>query len=224
MTRMKSGRIRIDKDRAALLVVDIQPDFLSGGSLAVPRAKEVLPGLRKLMNSDGFDLIVATQDWHPRDHISFASNHPGRMPMEKIDLYGHEQTLWPDHCVQGTPGAELHRGLPWEKATAIVRKATDPATDSYSAFRNNWDFRGNRPPTGLAGYLKDRGVEDVFVCGLARDFCVRWSAEDALDEGFRTFVIWDLCRAIAALSDDAVRRDLTKRGAKIVESGQFATI
>jgi nicotinamidase/pyrazinamidase len=213
---MKSGRIRIDKDRAALLVVDIQPDFLPGGALAVPRAKEILPPLRKLMNSNRFDLIVATQDWHPRDHISFASNHRGRKPMDPIDLYGHQQTLWPDHCVQGTPGAELHRGLPWSKATAIVRKATDSATDSYSAFRNNWDSRGNRPPTGLAGYLKDRGVEDVFVCGLARDYCVRWSAEDALDEGFRTFVIWDLCRAIDPLSDAAVRRDLSRRGARIV--------
>ena len=213
---MKSGRIRIDKDRAALLVVDIQPDFLHGGALAVPRAKEILPPLRKLMNSDRFALIVATQDWHPRDHISFATNHAGRRPMDTIDLYGHQQTLWPNHCVQGTPGAELHRGLPWSKATAIVRKATHPATDSYSAFRNNWDSRGNRPPTGLAGYLKDPGVEDVFICGRARDFCVRWSAEDALGEGFRTFVIWDLCRAIDASSDDGVRRDLIKRGARIV--------
>jgi nicotinamidase/pyrazinamidase len=213
---MKSGRIRIDKDRAALLVVDIQPDFFPGGALAVPRAKEILPPLRKLMNSRRFDLIVATQDWHPRDHVSFASNHAGRRPMETIDLYGHEQTLWPDHCVQGTAGAELHRGLPWEKATAIVRKATDPATDSYSAFRNNWDSRGNRPATGLAGYLKDRGVEDVFVCGLARDFCVRWSAEDALQEEFRVFVVWDLSRSIDPSSDDSLRRDLIQRGAKIV--------
>jgi nicotinamidase/pyrazinamidase len=213
---MKGARIKVDKDRAALLVVDIQPDFLAGGALAVPRAREILPGLRKLMNSDCFDLIVATQDWHPRDHISFASNHRGRKPMETMDLYGHEQTLWPDHCVQGTPGAELRRGLPWQRATAIVRKATDPSTDSYSAFRNNWNSRGNRPPTGLAGYLRDRGIEDVFVCGLARDFCVRWSAEDALQEGFRTFVIWDLCRSIDPSSDDALRKDLIRRGAKMI--------
>jgi len=213
---MKTGRLRIDKDRAALLVVDIQPDFLAGGALAVPRAKEILPALRQLMNARLFDLIVATQDWHPRDHISFASNHRGRKPMETIELYGHPQTLWPDHCVQGTPGAELYAGLPWERATAIIRKATNPATDSYSAFRNNWNSRGNRPPTGLSGYLKDRGVEEVFLCGLAGDFCVRWSAEDALDEGFKTFVIRDLCRSIDPSCDDAVRRDLTRRGAKIV--------
>ena len=213
---MRSGRIRIDKCRSALLVVDLQPDFLPGGRLAVPRAEEILPPLRKLMKSGQFDVIVATQDWHPRDHVSFASNHPGHAPMEKVYLYGHEQTLWPDHCVQGTPGAELHRELPWEKATAIVRKATDPATDSYSAFRNNWDSRGNRPPTGLAGYLKDRGVEDVFVCGLARDYCVKWSAEDALDESFRVLLIWDLSRSIDPSSDDSLHRDLIKRGAKTV--------
>lgn len=215
---MKTARTRIRKDQTALLVVDIQPDFFPGGALPVARANEILPPLRKLMNSRCFHLIVAAQDWHPRGHISFASSHRGRKPMETIDLYGHQQTLWPDHCVQGTPGAELHRGLPWQKATAIIRKATDPATDSYSAFRNNWNSRGNRPPTGLSGYLKDRGVDEVFLCGLALDFCVRWSAEDALQEDFRTFVIWDLCSSIDPTSDTAVRRDLIHRGAKIVST------
>jgi nicotinamidase/pyrazinamidase len=213
---MKTARIRIRKDQAALLIVDIQPDFFPGGALPVAHANEILRPLRKLMNSRCFHLIVAAQDWHPPGHISFASSHRGRKPMETIDLYGHQQTLWPDHCVQGTPGAELHRGLPWEKATAIIRKATDPATDSYSAFRNNWNSRGNRPPTGLSGYLKDRGVDEVFLCGLALDFCVRWSAEDALQEDFRTFVIWDLCRSIEPSSDAAVRRDLIHRGAKVI--------
>jgi nicotinamidase/pyrazinamidase len=213
---MKTARTRIRKDQAALLVVDIQPDFFPGGALPVAHANQILRPLRKLMNSRCFHLIVAAQDWHPPGHISFASSHRGRKPLETIDLYGHQQTLWPDHCVQGTPGAELHRGLPWENATAIIRKATDPATDSYSAFRNNWNSRGNRPPTGLSGYLKDRGVEEVFVCGLALDFCVRWSAEDALQEDFRTFVIWDLCRSIDPSSDAAVRRDLIHRGAKMI--------
>ena len=213
---MRTARIRVRKDQAALLVVDIQPDFFPGGSLPVARANEILPPLRRLMNSRCFHWIVAAQDWHPRGHISVASSHRGRKPMDAIDLYGHDQTLWPDHCVQGTPGAELHRGLPWEKATAIIRKATDPSTDSYSAFRNNWNSRGNRPPTGLSGYLKDRGVDEVFLCGLALDFCVRWSAEDALQEDFRTFVIWDLCRSIDPASDAAVRSDLIHRGAKII--------
>lgn len=213
---MKNERAKIDKERAVLLVVDIQPDFFPGGSLPVPGADEILPGLREVMNSGCFELIVAAQDWHPREHISFASNHPGHRPMQTIELYGHPQTLWPVHCVQGTPGAALHPDLPWETATAIIRKATDPATDSYSAFRNNWNSRGNRPPTGLTGYLKDRGVEDVFLCGLARDFCVRWSAEDALQEGFRVFVISELCRSIDPSSDNDVHRDLTRRGAEII--------
>lgn len=218
---MKTERIQIEKERAVLLVVDIQPDFFAGGSLPVPDADEILPGLRDLMNSGRFDLIVAAQDWHPPQHVSFASNHSGRRPMETIELYGHPQTLWPDHCIQGTAGAALHPGLPWERATAIIRKATDPATDSYSAFRNNWNARGNRPPTGLTGYLKDRGVEEVFLCGLARDFCVRWSAEDALQEGFRVSVITELCRSIDPSSDDAVDRDLTGRGADVVSIRQL---
>jgi nicotinamidase/pyrazinamidase len=218
---MKGERIRIERERTVLLVVDVQPDFFAGGALAVPGADEILPELRELMNSAHFELIVAAQDWHPREHVSFASNHPGRRPMETIELYGHPQTLWPDHCIQGTAGAALHAGLPWEKATAIIRKATDPATDSYSAFRNNWNSRGNRPPTGLTGYLKDRGVEEVFLCGLARDYCVRWSAEDALQEGFRVSVIWELCRSIDVTSDDAIRHDLTRRGAGIVSLRQL---
>ena len=213
---MKGDRIKIEKERAVLLVVDIQPDFFPGGALPVPGADEILPALRELMNSGCLELIVAAQDWHPREHVSFASNHPGRVPIETIELYGHAQTLWPDHCIQGTPGAALHPDLPWERATAIIRKATDPATDSYSAFRNNWNSRGNRPPTGLTGYLKDRGVEEVFLCGLAGDFCVRWSAEDALQEGFRVCVIWELCRSIDPSSDELVRRDLSGRGADIV--------
>ncbi|MGH7924812.1 MAG: nicotinamidase [Candidatus Binatus sp.] len=218
---MKDERMIIERERAVLLIVDIQPDFFAGGALPVPGADEMLPELRELMKSGPFDFIVGAQDWHPREHVSFASNHPGRRPMETIELYGHAQTLWPDHCVQGTPGAALHPGLPWEKATAIIRKATDPATDSYSAFRNNWNSRGNRPPTGLTGYLKGRGVEEVFVCGLARDFCVRWSAEDALQEGFRVRVIWELCRSIDPSTDNAVHRDLTRRGAEIISIGRL---
>src|ERR1700685_34688 len=139
----------------ALIVVDVQNDFLPGGALAVLHGDEILAPLRDLMNSGAFELIVATQDWHPRGHISFASSHRGCRPMHVIKLYGHEQTLWPDHCVQGTEGAMLHRDLPWKKAALIIRKATDPAVDSYSAMRNNWNPRGKRPPMGLGGYLKE---------------------------------------------------------------------
>ena len=212
---MNRERIRIERDRAVLLVVDMQPDFLPGGTLPVPGADAILAPLSELMRSGCFELIVAAQDWHTRDHVSFASNHPGRKPMETIGLYGHPQTLWPAHCIQGTPGAALHPSLPWDKAAAVIRKATDSGVDSYSAFRNNWNSHGNRPPTGLAGYLKDRGVEDLFLCGVAGDFCVKWTAEDALDEGFRVHVIWDLCRSIDPSSDELVSSNLASRGAEI---------
>jgi nicotinamidase/pyrazinamidase len=212
---MNRERTGIEKDRAVLLVVDVQPDFLPGGTLPVPGADAILSPLGELMRSGCFELIVAAQDWHPRDHVSFASNHPGRTPMETIELYGHPQTLWPDHCIQGTAGAALHPSLQWDKALAVIRKATDPRVDSYSAFRNNWNLQGNRPPTGLAGYLKNRGAEDLFLCGVAGDFCIKWTAEDALDEGFRVHVIWDLCRSIDSSSDELVCSDLASRGAEI---------
>lgn len=202
----------------ALLVVDVQNDFLPGGALAVPDGHAILAPLRRLMDSGAFELIVATQDWHPRGHVSFASSHPGHKPMDTIRLYGHEQTLWPDHCVQGSHGARLHPDLSWDKAAAIIRKATDPTTDSYSALRNNWNPRGKRPPTGLTGYLKNYGVRQVYICGLARDFCVRWSAEDAVKDGLRVTVIWDLCRSIDPSSDERLRRRLIARGVKIIDS------
>jgi nicotinamidase/pyrazinamidase len=202
----------------ALLVVDTQNDFLPGGALAVPDGHAILAPLRTLMESGGFQLIVATQDWHPRGHISFASSHPGHQPMDTIHLYHHEQTLWPDHCVQGTEGARLHADLPWNKAAAIIRKATDPEVDSYSALRNNWNPRGRRPPTGLSGYFKNHGVREVFICGLARDYCVRWSAEDAVRDGLRVTVIWDLCRSINPANDQRLRHRLTTRGVKIIDS------
>jgi nicotinamidase/pyrazinamidase len=212
---MERSSTTFDLDRSALLVVDVQSDFLPGGALPVPCGDQILSPIAELM-ADRFELIVATQDWHPPDHVSFASNHPGRRTFEKIELYGHDQTLWPDHCVQGTFGAKLYPRLPWVRAAAIIRKAMNPAIDSYSALRNNWDPKGNRPPTGLAGYLKNRGVENIFVCGLARDFCVRWTAEDALQAGFRVNVIWDLCRSIEPWRDDLLRHELSSNGAQIV--------
>jgi nicotinamidase/pyrazinamidase len=201
--------------RPALLVVDLQPDFMPGGALPVAEGDLVVNGIRALLESDRFGVCVATQDWHPRDHLSFASNHAGKRPMDVVSLYGHDQILWPDHCVQGTPGAELVRGVPWERVSAIVRKGTDPRVDSYSAFRNNWDPRGERPPTGLAGYLRERGVEEVWLCGLARDFCVKWSAEDAAAAGFRARVLWDLTRSVIPASDDTVAADLRAAGVEI---------
>jgi len=206
-------------DRTALIVVDVQPDFLPGGALAVAGGDEILAPLDALLRSNRFPLVVATQDWHPVGHVSFASSHPGRKPFETIELHGHEQTLWPDHCVQDTPGASLHPALPWRHASAVIRKGTDRDVDSYSAFRNNWNAAGERPPTGLAGYLRERGVERVFVCGLARDVCVKWTAEDAADLGFETTVLWDLTRAVDPSTDDAVRATCSSRGIDVIDSG-----
>lgn len=209
--------LRTDPSRTALLVVDVQPDFLPGGALGVEDGDAILEGVGRLLASEAFGVRVATQDWHPPDHLSFASNHRGRAPMDVIDLYGHEQILWPDHCIQGSPGAELEKSQPWERVMAVVRKGTDPRVDSYSAFRNNWDENGERPRTGLAGYLRERGVERVVLCGLARDFCVKWSAEDAAEAGFDVTVVWDLTRPVDPGSDAEVRRALEAAGVGIVE-------
>ena len=214
-------RSRTGGPGGALLVVDLQPDFLPGGQLPVPDGDVILPGIAGLMRSGAFDVLVATQDWHPPGHASFASSHEGREPMETIELYGHEQILWPDHCVQETAGAELEPGLPWNRADVIIRKATDPEVDSYSTFRDNWGPKGDRPSTGLAGLLRDRGIETVFLCGLARDFCVRWSAEDAVDAGFATTVIWDLTRGVEPDSDDDVRAALLGKGVQMLSSGDL---
>jgi nicotinamidase/pyrazinamidase len=211
----------LDRARSALLLVDIQPDFLPGGALPTHAGEEILEPVSRLLEADPFGLYVATQDWHPRDHVSFASNHPGRSPMDRIDLYGHEQILWPDHCVQGTAGAALHPAIDWNRFSVIVRKAGGPRGDSYSAIRNNWDPRGRRPPTGLAGLLRERGIEQVFVAGLARDFCVKWSAEDLADAGFTAWVVWDLTRPVDPASDASVRADLERRVAGILDSSRI---
>jgi nicotinamidase/pyrazinamidase len=203
---------------SALILVDIQPDFCPGGALAVEGGDEILQPVNTLVHRDLFGLYVATQYWHPEGHVSFASQHDGHDPMDVVELYGHDQVLWPDHCVQGTPGAELHPDIDWDPVSAIIRKGSDPRTDSYSGFRNNWNPDRERPMTGLAGYLRERGVEEVWLCGLARDVCVRWTAEDAMEAGFRTFFLWDLTRSVQPDTDDALRTDLVEIGVRIVQS------
>jgi nicotinamidase/pyrazinamidase len=205
-----------DRARSALLLVDIQPDFLPGGALAVAGGDTILAPVRALVESRAHCCVVATQDWHPDGHISFASSHAGREPFQTMSLYGREQVLWPDHCIAGTPGAALHDSLPLVHVDAIIRKGTDAHVDSYSAFRNNWNEHGERPPTGLAGYLRERGVDRVSICGLARDFCVRWTAEDAVELGFEATVLWQLTRAVDPASDPAVRAALAACGVRIV--------
>lgn len=180
----------IDPAADALLVVDLQNDFCPGGALAVAGGHEVVAPANALMAR--FAHVVLTQDWHPPDHRSFASAHPGRRPFETVAMPYGEQTLWPDHCVQGTPGAAFHAELDTRRASLIVRKGTRPAIDSYSTFFEN----DRRTPTGLGGALREMGVSRVFLCGLATDYCVHYSALDARRLGFEAVVLLDACRAI----------------------------
>jgi nicotinamidase/pyrazinamidase len=177
-------------DREALLIVDVQNDFCPGGALAVPRGDEIVPAVNRLARS--FAHVVLTQDWHPRGHASFASTHPGKRPFDAIEVSYGTQTLWPDHCVQGTQGAAFHPNLDVPHAELVLRKGFRSAIDSYSAFREN----DRRTATGLAGYLKERGVERITLCGLATDFCVAFSAIDARQAGFEVSVVTSACRAI----------------------------
>jgi len=205
-------------DRSALLVVDMQPDFMPGGALAVDGGDELVEPISALVNSDRFAHRVATQDWHPAGHVSFASTHEGRQPFDEIDLYGHEQVLWPDHCVQGSAGAALHADLPIGRFDMIQRKGMRLDVDSYSGFSENWNPAGDRSPTGLGGWLRERGVTDVVVCGLARDVCVTWTAEDAVQSGFRSWFVWDLSRSVNPDGDEALRQRLTSAGVELIES------
>jgi len=186
--------MRIDARRDALIVVDLQRDFLPGGALGVAVGDTIVEPIARLVPR--FGLVVATQDWHPRGHVSFASAHAGAAPFTTAALPQGPQELWPDHCVQGSPGAALHPDLPDAALTLILRKGTRRDVDSYSAFRENVDPVGERPSTGLGAWLRERGVKRVFLCGLARDFCVRASAVDAAAEGFDAVVLDDLTRAV----------------------------
>jgi nicotinamidase/pyrazinamidase len=177
-------------DNDVLLVVDVQNDFCPGGRLAVPEGDQVVPPINRI--AARFRHVVLTQDWHPAGHLSFASSHPGRRPYETIDAAYGAQILWPDHCIQDTPGARFREDLSTPHAELVLRKGFRRAIDSYSAFYEN----DRRTPTGLAGYLRERGLVRIFLVGLAFDFCVRYSAEDARREGFTVVTIEDACRAI----------------------------
>lgn len=202
----------------ALVVVDVQPDFMPGGALAVAGGDEIVQGVANLMRR--FSIVVATQDWHPAGHASFASTH-GRKPFEVIELYGHEQVLWPDHCVQGTPGAMLHAGLPLDRLGHVVQKGTRREVDSYSGFKENWGPDGQRTKTSLADFLCLVCVRSVFIVGLARDYCVRWTLEDAMDLGIPVYLVNDLTRSVVPANDSRVEFDLKKRGVKFVTSGDL---
>jgi nicotinamidase/pyrazinamidase len=199
----------------ALIIVDIQNDFVPGGALAVPGGDEIIPVINQLQKS--FSLIVATQDWHPAHHKSFASSHPGNKVFDKISLHGLDQVLWPDHCVQGTAGAELHKDLNLKRVEAIFRKGMDPEIDSYSGFYDN----GYRKSTGLAGYLRERKVRKIFVVGLASDYCVLYTAKDAMKENFETFVIEDASRAINADGFEKAKNEILSSGGQIINIESF---
>ena len=197
------------------IIVDIQNDFVPGGRLPVAKGNEIV----KLANElrDSFELVVATQDWHPANHKSFASQHPGKNQFETISLHGLEQVLWPDHCVQGTKGAEFHAGLNTNKVEAVFRKGMNPEIDSYSGFYDN----GYKKATGLAGYLRDRSVKKVYVCGLAADYCVAFTAKDALKENFETYIIEDATRAIDATGYSKIKDEIITLGGQYIQSSML---
>ncbi len=205
------------RDDDLLLVIDVQNDFCSGGALAVPDGEAVVPVINAL--AARFGHVVLTQDWHPGGHLSFASSHAGRQPFETTELDYGTQVLWPDHCVQGTAGAAFHADLALPQAELVLRKGFRPAIDSYSAFFEN----DQTTPTGLGGYLRERGLGRVFLCGLATDFCVQFSALDARHLGFETVLVEDACRAIDLEGSlAAARTKMAEAGVVTATSGQVA--
>lgn len=202
--------------RTALLVIDVQNDFTPGGKLAVPEGDLIVPLINRLGGL--FKQVVIAQDWHPAGHASFASSHPGRKPYDVIQLPYGEQTLWPQHCMQGTAGAEFHPELDLPHAQLIIRKGCNPDIDSYSAFLE----ADRRTTTGLAGYLKERGVDTVYMVGLALDFCVMFSALDARAAGFNTFVVLNACRAIDMNGSLAAAMErMQTAGVGLIQSNQL---
>jgi nicotinamidase/pyrazinamidase len=204
-------------DNSVLLVVDVQVDFCPGGNLAVPGGEMTVPVINRL--TEAFDRVVATQDWHPPNHVSFASNHSGAKPFDTIRGKEGEQILWPDHCVPGSPGAEFHPGLDTLPFDLIVRKGTDPTLDSYSAFFEN----DHKTPTGLHFYLEGLNVTTVYLTGLALDVCVFYSAMDALKLGFDTLVVEDACRGIDTPPSSLAARleEMRTAGARILEAAEL---
>lgn len=196
----------------ALVIIDVQNDFIPGGSLAVPSGDKIVPVINSLQ--EYFDLIVATQDWHPQSHVSFASNHPGTQLFDTIGLEETAQTLWPDHCVQGTSGAMFHPDLQTDKIAAIFRKGMNPGVDSYSGFYDN----RHKISTGLAGYLREKGSPELYFCGIAADICVYYTIVDAVREGFAATLIEDASAPLDQEAFTGIKKELTENGVKIINS------
>ena len=202
---------------SVLIVVDVQNDFCPGGELAVPKGDEIVPLVNRLI--DAFDHVVLTQDGHPRGHSSFASSHKGQAPFSSVRMPYGDQTLWPDHCVQGTEGAAIHKGIDIPHAQLVIRKGHNPKVDSYSAFIE----ADGKLKTGLDGYLRGRGIKTIFVTGLATDFCVGWTAIDARKLGLGAYVIEDACRGIDTQGSLAAAwKNMERAGVKRIQSGDLA--
>jgi nicotinamidase/pyrazinamidase len=201
----------------ALIVIDVQNDFCPGGNLAVNDGDKVVPVINSVMNK--FDIIIGTQDWHPQSHVSFASNHKGKNVYDQIDVDGIIQTLWPDHCVQGTCGADFHKDINNNKFNCVIRKGANPKIDSYSAFVEN----DKKSETGLHGYLNALKVKAICLCGLATDYCVYYSAMDAVKYGFITSVLINACKGINVPegSIDKCIKDMKGAGIKVIKTGEL---
>lgn len=198
-----------------LVIIDVQNDFIPGGSLAIDNGDRIIPVINQLQEK--FDLIIATQDWHPKDHMSFASNHSDKRPFEKAVVQGMEETLWPDHCVQGTQGAEFHPELHTNRIAAIFRKGMDPQVDSYSGFYDNH----HKISTGLSGYLREKGVTKLHFCGLAADICVYFTIKDAISEGFSAILIDDASQPLNSDDYESIKKRLAAKGVKIKNSQEI---
>lgn len=195
-----------------LIIIDTQNDFMPGGSLEVRHGDEIVPVINDLQEK--FELVIATQDWHPEDHVSFASNHDGKQPFDTIKWQGMDQVMWPDHCVMNSRGAEFHNALHTRRIEAIFRKGMDREIDSYSGFYDN----GHKKNTGLSGYLRERNADDLYFCGLAADVCVRFSIRDAIEEGFSATLVEDATRAIDDDEFQKVKTELKGMGCKFTHS------
>jgi nicotinamidase/pyrazinamidase len=201
-----------------LIIIDVQNDFMPEGPLAVPQGDKIVPVINSIQKN--FSLVVATQDWHPGNHRSFASNNAGKKPYDKIELHGIEQVLWPDHCVESTKGAELHPDLDSKRIAAVFRKGMDPEIDSYSGFYDN----NHKLSTGLAGYLKEKRASEIYFCGLAADICVYYSILDSILEGFNALLIEDASRPLFPEKFDDIKCELAKLGVRIVKSNELTTV
>ena len=199
----------------ALLLIDVQNDFMPGGALAVPKGDEIVQLVNRLQEK--FELVIATQDWHPSGHASFASSHEGRNELEVIKLDGLDQVMWPEHCIQNTKGAEFHPDLHTSKIEAIFRKGTNKSIDSYSGFYDNAHLKS----TGLSGYLREKNVEEIYFTGLAAEYCVYFSLMDALAKGFKSVLIEDATRALNEDTFEKARIELLRKGGRIIKSSEL---